>query len=126
MTRTTEAEVQAFLKDYPPEIRAVALRARQLLATEMPDAVEQVKPGWKVMQYGANASMQAQLIVIQPQANWVNLGFAHGSELPDPVGLLEGTGKGIRHVKLRTVKDVEREPVRALVKAEVRIAEAGR
>ena len=31
----------------------------------------------------------------------VNVGFFHGAALPDPAGLLEGTGKRMRHVKLR-------------------------
>ena len=31
----------------------------------------------------------------------VNVGFYHGAELPDPAGLLEGSGKRMRHVKLR-------------------------
>jgi hypothetical protein len=31
----------------------------------------------------------------------VNVGFFRGAELPDPNGLLEGTGKFMRHVKLR-------------------------
>lgn len=31
----------------------------------------------------------------------VNVGFFHGAELPDPEGLLEGSGKFMRHVKLR-------------------------
>jgi len=31
----------------------------------------------------------------------VNVGFFHGAALPDPAGLLEGTGKFMRHVKLR-------------------------
>ncbi len=30
----------------------------------------------------------------------VNVGFFYGAELPDPAGLLEGTGKRMRHVKL--------------------------
>ena len=31
----------------------------------------------------------------------VNVGFFHGAALPDPAGLLEGSGKYMRHVKLR-------------------------
>jgi hypothetical protein len=31
----------------------------------------------------------------------VNVGFFHGAELPDPAGLLEGSGKRMRHVKLK-------------------------
>jgi hypothetical protein len=31
----------------------------------------------------------------------VNVGFFHGAALPDPAGLLQGTGKYMRHVKLK-------------------------
>ncbi|MCX5662076.1 MAG: DUF1801 domain-containing protein [Planctomycetota bacterium] len=31
----------------------------------------------------------------------INVGFFHGADLPDPAGLLQGTGKRMRHVKLR-------------------------
>jgi hypothetical protein len=31
----------------------------------------------------------------------VNVGFFHGTALPDPAGLLQGTGKYMRHVKLK-------------------------
>ena len=41
-------------------------------------------------------------------ASHVNVGFFHGAELPDPGRLLQGTGKFMRHVKLRpgTATDV--------------------
>jgi len=31
----------------------------------------------------------------------VNVGFFHGAAVPDPARLLQGTGKFMRHVKLR-------------------------
>lgn len=37
----------------------------------------------------------------------VNVGFFRGSELEDPMGLLEGTGKHMRHVKLRADSDID-------------------
>lgn len=37
----------------------------------------------------------------------VNVGFFRGAELPDPDGLLEGTGRFMRHVKLRPGADVD-------------------
>ena len=42
----------------------------------------------------------------------VNVGFFRGAELADPDGLLEGTGKFMRHVKLRPEQRVD---ARALV-----------
>jgi hypothetical protein len=40
------------------------------------------------------------VFVISPFKTHVNLGIVHGATLADPAGLLEGTGKVHRHVKL--------------------------
>jgi hypothetical protein len=37
----------------------------------------------------------------------VNVGFFRGAELADPAGLLEGTGRYMRHVKLRPDDDID-------------------
>ena len=37
----------------------------------------------------------------------VTVEFGHGAEMADPHGLLEGKGKGRRHLKLHTLEDVE-------------------
>jgi hypothetical protein len=50
------------------------------------------------------------------QGSHVNLGFYHGASLPDPAQLLEGTGKELRHVKLRSVADSERPAIAALLR----------
>jgi hypothetical protein len=34
--------------------------------------------------------------------SYVNVGFFQGAALPDPAGVLQGTGKFMRHVKLRS------------------------
>ncbi|WP_254621078.1 DUF1801 domain-containing protein [Sphingomonas sp. CL5.1] len=47
----------------------------------------------------------------------VNVGFFHGAALPDPAGLLEGTGKRMRHVKLRYGKPVDEDALGALIAA---------
>jgi hypothetical protein len=50
----------------------------------------------------------------------VNLGFFHGADLPDPARLLEGTGKQMRHVKLRPGAVIDTGAVEALVAAPYR------
>jgi hypothetical protein len=47
----------------------------------------------------------------------VNVGFFRGAELADPDGLLEGTGKFMRHVKLRPGQQVDEEALRNLIRA---------
>src|SRR5579859_1676746 len=45
----------------------------------------------------------------------VNVGFFRGAEIADPEGLLEGTGKFMRHVKLRPGLDVNARALRKLI-----------
>ena len=45
----------------------------------------------------------------------VNVGFFRGTEIPDPEGILEGTGKFMRHVKLRPDHGVEAVALRKLI-----------
>ncbi|WP_293503907.1 DUF1801 domain-containing protein [Roseateles sp.] len=47
----------------------------------------------------------------------VNVGFFCGAELPDPAVLLQGTGKFMRHVKLRPGTPVDAAALQALIDA---------
>jgi hypothetical protein len=54
----------------------------------------------------------------------VTFGFHFGTSLDDPEGLLEGTGKNIRHVKLRTVEDLGNRGLREMIVAAARMEKA--
>ena len=45
----------------------------------------------------------------------VNVGFFRGAELNDPSGLLEGTGKNMRHVKLRPEREIDATALMRLI-----------
>lgn len=45
----------------------------------------------------------------------VNVGFFPGTELADPDGILEGTGKFMRHVKLKPERDVDVPTLKKLI-----------
>jgi len=47
----------------------------------------------------------------------VDVGFFQGAELADPAGLLEGTGKHMRHVKLRPGGDTDATALTELIEA---------
>ena len=47
----------------------------------------------------------------------VNVGFFLGTSLADPAGLLEGTGRYMRHVKLRPGCEIDAEALSALIAA---------
>lgn len=109
--------VEEFLSTYPPTIRELALKARALVLAVMPDTLEMVDLPAKMIAYGTSATYAGMICTIMPYQNHVNLGFARGALLPDPAGLLEGTGKKARHVKLRKVEDINNPAVRQLLEA---------
>ena len=47
----------------------------------------------------------------------VNVGFFRGAELADPAGLLEGTGKYMRHVTLRPGGDIDAAALITLIES---------
>jgi hypothetical protein len=48
-------------------------------------------------------------------ASHVNVGFFHGAALPDPAGLLQGSGKFMRHVKLKPATATNAEALGRLI-----------
>ena len=101
-----------------PEVRAIAETLREIVLSDLPDAVEVPRKGDRAVSYGVGErKMSESHCYLQPQKGRVNLGFWHGAALPDPGGLLEGTGKALRHVKVRDVATARSPAVRALVAA---------
>ncbi|TDI87679.1 MAG: DUF1801 domain-containing protein [Chloroflexi bacterium] len=104
--------VEEFLDDYAPEVRALALGLRALVRKVVPDAAEKLHRPWRTIAYGRTRKFCA----IAPHQAWVNLQFHNGATLEDPTGLLEGTGKSMRHVKVTTLADLEDERVATLLR----------
>jgi hypothetical protein len=103
-----------------PALVAIAYRLREYILAVDPDATEQPRPGDRALHYGCGPrKMKDGYAYIIPQKDYVNLGFYHAMTLPDPEGLLEGTGKSLRHVKVRTLADADRPAVRDLLIAAV-------
>ena len=117
--------VDIFLRSYTPEVRAIALKTREVIRTVLPTVTEKVYPSWKVIQYGAGADMKSVFAAISPQRERVNLGLAHGADLPGPEGLLEGTGTGIRHIKISSPEAAEAPAVRELVQGALKALKNG-
>ena len=112
-------EFNAFVKQFSPQLQRLARTVRQFVRREMPDAIEQVKSGWHAVWYGTTPKMGDIVVVIHLQDKYVNLEFARGATLPDPAKLLEGTGKNMRHVKIREERTLARPEFLALMRAAI-------
>ncbi|MCH8151873.1 MAG: DUF1801 domain-containing protein [Planctomycetes bacterium] len=95
------SKVDTYVKKLPPDTRGVVEALRRLIVAVAPYAHEDLK--WGQPWYAGNKGV----CYIAAFKDHVNLGFARGAELPDPAGRLEGTGKGMRHVKIRSAKGID-------------------
>ncbi len=109
--------MQQLLRKFNPEVRALTIQTRELILNLTPDAHESIYLGWQTIGYSPTGGMKDQFCAINPLATRVNLVFHRGVDLPDPSGLLEGTGKQMRHVKINSPQDLNRRAVKALIQA---------
>lgn len=103
------------LADHTPEVRALAGELRQLIRAAVPEATEKAYPGWQGIGY--RHPQAGYFCGIFPTADLVKLGFEFGVLLPDPDGLLEGSGSQMRWVLLRPGGAIPGDPIQALLQA---------
>jgi hypothetical protein len=110
---------EVVLRGNPEDVQQIARAVRALVMECMPGVVEWIDTGNGLGAYGTEKKMSALLFAIIPHKTHVNLQLADGVELDDPDGLVEGTGKRIRHVKFRSLEDVDRPAAKRLVDQQV-------
>lgn len=119
-TDTRLGTIDDVLDGVDEPIRAITLRLRDLVIEVDPETWESPRPGDRALSYGIGPKKMVEgYAYIMPQRGYVNLGFYQGAMLPDPAGLLEGTGAKLRHVKVRSLDDAGQPALRALVAAAV-------
>jgi len=114
--KTTAAQIAAILKNQGPEVRALAQALRAFVRRQVPGVTESINP-WGVPTFDDHGDLAYFMV----HAGHVTFGFQRGAALKDPQRLLEGTGKSMRHVKIRTREDLKRPGLRELVKAAARL-----
>jgi len=105
-------EVAAWWNGHPDELGAIALHWFEVMRACGDDVLELMHDG----QPTACVADAAFAYVAAYKAH-VNVGFFRGAELADPAGLLVGTGKLMRHVKLVPGRDVDAAALRKLIGA---------
>jgi hypothetical protein len=94
--------IETWIKEHPGEVGAIALYWFEVMRNCGEDVRELLHDG-----YPTACVADAAFAYVGAFSSHVNVGFFLGAELPDPDGLLEGTGKYMRHVKLRPAGDID-------------------
>jgi hypothetical protein len=93
-----------------PELQSVAQAVRRLVKKLLPASVETINP-WGIPTF----SFHGPIALLMVGKNHVTLGFTRGTSLDDPARLLDGTGKNLRHVKLRELAEVRNPSLGKLI-----------
>lgn len=121
MTAESEAAraFDRFLDASAPAVADVARALRSTVLAGAPDVVETFDAGDGLLAFGPCGSRRQFWFAIIPHKAHVNLQLADGAGLPNPDGRIEGTGKRIRHVKIRSVDDARAPWVRTVIAAQL-------
>jgi hypothetical protein len=84
---------EALMADFPPPHQALAQRLRELVTDAVPEALERVRPGWRLIGYDLPARRDGAFFAwIWPEPEHVHLGFPRGISMDDPQGVMRGNG----------------------------------
>ena len=113
-----------FLKPYDRAIQELALNLRSLVLEEMAPCHENIYDAYSAVAigYGSSDRLKDCVFHIAVYSKHVNLGFNYGATLDDPLQILEGGGKQIRHIPIKTAADLARPEVRSYVRRALKVA----
>jgi len=101
-----------------PEVRKLAQGLRKLIHSIHPVVVEVAWPRQGIVGFGVGPKkMSEHYCYISIQKTHANLGFYYGTRLPAPSMLVEGTGKLLRHAKVKSEAQASNPHLRRMVGA---------
>lgn len=108
MIKSTDSRVHKFLEDiacFKPEQAKIVNALRKIVFQVALPAEE------KIMYGGLVFVSDRMFCGIFARKNYVTVEFDCGAKMKDPIGVLEGSGKYRRHLKLYDMKDIEKKQV---------------
>ena len=97
---------ELFLSGYSDEIRDVAGRLCDVVREAVPESIERVRTGWRLIGYDIPVGRRTRYFAwVWPEPEHVHLGWQFGIWMSDPEGILRGD-----HLNLRKVRYVTYQP----------------
>jgi hypothetical protein len=120
----------AFLADYPEPTQAIAETLRALVRRTVPEAVERVRLGWRLIGYDLPVGRRSVFFAyIAPEPVHVHLGFQVGTLMADPQGLMKGAHlrlKKVRYLTFAPGQPIPEQTVVELIRESARVAALSR
>ncbi len=117
---------EALLADYPPAMRDIAEALRSIVRLAVPNVVEAVRPGWRLIGYDVPAGRKRTVYFcwVAPEPGHVHLGFQYGIFMDDRDEVLIGKGitRKVRWVTMRESDPIPEAMLVELVRESARVA----
>ena len=103
--------VTEYIRNVPADLRPTLQAARKTIKQIAPKATETAWRTWPI-RYRQD---DLYVVAVGNYPRWISVFFFRGGELDDPDAVLEGTGKLMRHIKLREPKDASRPALKRML-----------
>ena len=108
-----QKKIESWIGGLEQPLQEIAEALRKVILDADPQLTETIKWGNPTFERGGKVCHLAATKA------YVSLGFFNGADLTDPEGRIEGTGKKMRHVKVRKLEDIRGEQISAWVQQAV-------
>jgi hypothetical protein len=114
-----EKQLAGFIAKFEPAMATRIREVRAALRKRLPTAFEVVYDNYNFFVIGCCSTERTSDCIVSIAANskGVGLSFYYGSTLPDPTGILEGSGRQNRFVRIAGAADVVRPDIDSLIGA---------
>jgi Domain of unknown function (DU1801) len=119
--KNAEAELATFIDKFSPEMARFIRAVRTALRKRLPTANELVYDNYNFFVIGYSSTLRPSdsFVTLVADAHGVRIAFYYGSSLPDPTGILLGSGNQNRFIRLKNARDLNKPAVEALIRAAI-------
>ncbi len=120
-SKTTETKIESFVAEFDPQLAKTIRSCRKELRKQLPNAVEQVYDNYNFLAIGFCTTERTSdcIVSLACSAKGVALSFYYGAALADPAGLLLGSGKQNRFIRLENAALLKSPAVVSLIETAV-------
>jgi len=104
--RKMNEQVTKYISEAPGEQRKIMEKIRDIIHKEVPSVVENFKWSRPIF------SSDADFAYFKTAKSYLTFGFFKFDKIKDDFHLLEGTGKDMRHIKIKKIDDLQPEIIR--------------
>jgi hypothetical protein len=123
--RPPSEELIRLLSRFELRVGELGLALRAMILEEAPFASERIFDTYALaLTYSLTDKWADSFCHVVVYTKHVNLGFNRGAELNDPDGRLEGSGKLIRHIKVKRGEDLTKPYLRRFIRAAIKHAKS--